>query len=146
MACSSNHLGRAQTIELKPNAFREFERVFVPEGHRESSRAFQRREHVGCGASPEGTAETPFPFAFQPTLRDSNRRGCEPSVEALGCCRLSLRDNCGQTQSEFPKGIKINTDLFGEASPDGGPFGVCRGQLASVFICVYLWFQLRLLS
>src|ERR1041385_449780 len=107
-----NSATKTESLRLNPNAFREFERVFVPEGHRESSPAFQRREHVGCGASPEGTVETPFPFAFQPSLRDSNRRGCEPSVETRGYCRLSLRDSRGQTQSEFPKGIRLNPALM----------------------------------
>src|ERR1041385_7198671 len=68
-------------------------RTTVPEGQRESSPAFQRREERRKNLSPEGTAERVRGRAiFQPSLRDFNSGGIHPSVETLGYFHSSLRD------------------------------------------------------
>src|SRR5947209_10966736 len=68
-------------------------RTTVPEGQRESSPAFQRREGRRMNLSPEGTAErVPGRAIFQPSLRDLFWCGIHPSVETLGYFHLSLRD------------------------------------------------------
>src|SRR5947209_7532434 len=68
-------------------------RTTVPEGQRENSPAFQRREGRRMNLSPEGTAErVPGRAIFQPSLRDLFWSGRRPSVETLGYFHLSLRD------------------------------------------------------
>src|SRR5437899_12986605 len=68
-------------------------RTIVPEGHRENSPAFQRREGGPKDFSPEGTVEPVEVHAiFQPSLRDLFWSGRRPSVETLGYFHLSLRD------------------------------------------------------
>jgi len=68
-------------------------RTTVPEGQRESSPAFQRREGPRKNLSPEGTAERVRGRAiFQPSLRDLFWCGLPPSVETPGYFHLSLRD------------------------------------------------------
>src|SRR6266496_812491 len=68
-------------------------RTAVPEGQRESSPTFQRREGRRKNLSPEGTAERVLGrTTFQPSLRDLFCCGIHPSVETLGYSHLSLRD------------------------------------------------------
>jgi hypothetical protein len=49
--------------------------------------------------SPEGTAE--LAPHFQPSLRDLFLRVANPNAEALGYCRMSLRDNNQATPMGF---------------------------------------------
>jgi len=74
-------------------------RTIVPEGHRESSPAFQRREGRAKDLSPEGTAERETVRAiYQPSLRDLVWSDIRPSVETL--------DNCDDDE-EFDQGESL---------------------------------------
>jgi hypothetical protein len=84
-------------------AFREFVGR-VPEGHRENSPAFQRRDRRTGGTSPVGTAEVLRDVApgFNRPFGTQTCCFARPSVETLGYCRMSLRDTL---PNKFPSSL-----------------------------------------
>ena len=94
----------------KCNALREFSESCVPEGQRENSPAFQRRERWTGRLSPEGTAEV-LRGSVRGFIRPFGTGPCwfvPPGVETPGYCRLSLRD---KHPNEFPKGTIFSVIL-----------------------------------